>query len=299
LPAHKKTNILQKIFLSGLLMLCFASATGQNNRDDQVYKFDYRWELPATVAGYLLDVYGLSVLKDKPGLDSLTILNLDRTQLRKFDRWPAYQNAENYESAQLISDIGMNITLFLPAILALDDKIRKDWLDVLMIYLETQAIGANLYLWAGPLSNNRIRPFVYNPGYDWAMKLGRGTRDSFFSGHTLWTAGASFFMAKVYSDYHPELGNRKYWYFAAAAIPPVVVGYFRARAGKHFPTDIFTGLALGAATGILVPHFHKQDRKKNYAITPFFGNYNGVAFSMKIGGKDNLPGFSGSGRLNP
>lgn len=76
----------------------------------------------------------------------MTVVYLNRDDIWRFDRCAPYQDGGNYESAQLISDIGMNITLFLPALLALDDEIRKDWLDVFLIYLETQAISAKLYL---------------------------------------------------------------------------------------------------------------------------------------------------------
>lgn len=265
-----------------MLLFTAIHALGQETADGKVYHYNYAWEIPATVVGYGLDLYGLEILEDKPRLDSMKVVGLNANDIWWFDRPATRQNPDQYETNQLISDIGMNVSLFLPALLALDDDIRKDWLDVLLIYLETQAIGANLYLWGGPVTNDRIRPFVYNPDYSWEMKLGSGTQDSFFSGHTSWTAGASFFMAKVYSDYHPELGNKKYWFFATAAIPPAFVGYFRFRAGKHFPTDILTGFAIGAATGILVPHFHKNKKKKNYALAPFFGGYSGMAFTMKL-----------------
>ncbi len=267
------------IFIA-ILAIFVNKLNGQDQEREKVYNYNYYWEVPATVAGFTLNYFGLDYLKDKPRLDSLTIIGLDRNDIWKFDRPATNQNYENYESSQLISDIGMNVTLFLAAILAFDDKIREDWLDVLLVYLETQAVGANLYLWLGPGINNRIRPFVYNETYPWDMKLGGGTTDSFFSGHTSWTAGASFFMAKVYSDYHPEFGNKKYWLYAAAIIPPAFVGYYRYRAGKHFRTDILTGFAIGAATGILVPHLHKVKKKKNYSLMPFFGDYSGMAFTM-------------------
>ena len=65
-------------------------------------------------------------------------------------------------------------------------------------------------------------------------------------------------MAKVLDDMHPELGRNRWWLYGAAAIPPAVVGYYRVQAGKHFPTDVLTGAALGAVTGILVPELHKR-----------------------------------------
>jgi len=112
--------------------------------------------------------------------------------------------------------------------------------------------------------------------------LDNGTTDSFFSGHVSMAAGASFFMAKVYSDYHPELGAKKWWLYSAALIPPAFVGYFRYRGFMHFPTDILLGTAVGAAVGVLRPHFHKITRKSNrdMALVPFTGRYTGLAFSM-------------------
>jgi membrane-associated phospholipid phosphatase len=268
--------LLFTIFLTGI------SAKAQNREHESVYRFNYKWEVAATAAGFGLNYYGLYLLKEKSRLDSATILSLNRSDIWWFDRRAAYQDPDNYHAAQFISDIAMNVSLALPALLLFDDQIRKDWMPLLLIYLETQALNANLYLWVGPMTHNRIRPYVYNPGFDWDMKLGGGSRDSFFSGHTSWTAGASFFTAKVYSDYHPELGNKKYWLFAAAMVPPVFVGYMRMRASKHFPTDAITGLAIGAATGILIPHLHKITKEKNYSVVPFFGDYSGVAFVLEL-----------------
>ena len=97
------------------------------------------------------------------------------------------------------------------------------------------------------------------------------------------TAGATFFMAKVLSDYHPEWGAKKWLLYAAALIPPVIVGYYRYRGFMHFPTDIMLGIGVGAAVGILTPHFHKIIRKNSdLSIVPFVGGYSGAALSLKF-----------------
>ena len=90
-------------------------------------------------------------------------------------------------------------------------------------------------------------------------------------------------MAKVYSDYHPELGNKKYWLYGAALIPPLIVGYYRIKAMRHFPTDVITGLAVGAAVGILVPHLHRtKKRTKDFSFIPFVGDYSGMKIKYSI-----------------
>ena len=129
---------------------------------------------------------------------------------------------------------------------------------------------------------NRYRPFAYYDELPTPDKTGDGTSDSWFSGHTAVTATSSFFMAKVYSDYHPELGAKKWIFFAAAVIPPAIVGVYRIKALKHSPTDVMMGTAVGAALGILIPHFHKVIKNKDLSVVPFAGKYTGLAMSLRF-----------------
>ena len=85
-------------------------------------------------------------------------------------------------------------------------------------------------------------------------------------------------MAKVYSDYHPELGNKKWLVYGAALVPPTLVGVYRYKALKHFPTDVITGMFVGAAVGILVPQFHK--RKKRQIGVSIIYNQQAKGFAM-------------------
>ena len=86
---------------------------------------------------------------------------------------------------------------------------------------------------------------------------------------------------RVYCDYHPEIGNRKYFIYALALVPALGTGFFRYKGMKHFPTDVLTGLVVGASTGFLVPHLHKK-MKSNLVIAPFGGQVNGLALSYKF-----------------
>ena len=187
------------------------------------------------------------------------------------------------DNARDVSDWGLRIASIMPFLLLIDKKIRKDWYDIILLYLETQAVAQNAYLLGGPLFVNRYRPFAYYDELTMEAKTGNGTTDSWFSGHTSTTSTASFFMAKVLSDYHPELGGKKWLLYGAALIPPAFVGIYRIKALKHFPTDVIMGTAVGAAVGILIPHFHKITRKnEDLSIVPFAGAYTGLAFSLKF-----------------
>ena len=131
--------------------------------------------------------------------------------------------------------------------------------------------------------NDKARPLVYNPDIPFTDRSESGTLNSFFSGHVSTAAASTFFAAKVYSDYHPEFGNKKYLLFGAALIPPMVVGIYRYKAMKHFPTDVFTGLVVGAGMGVLVPHLHKRKNKMGgFSFVPFSGKYTGCVIGYRF-----------------
>lgn len=283
----KTTIITSYILLQLVLSFQFSIVHGQDSLvlKENIYKFNKKVEIPVTIGLFGLSTYGFIYLGQKQTLDSIQVLSLDKNDVNEFDHNVFNQSYPPPSSTYTISDIGLWTTFFAPALLFIDKKIRKDWLDITLLYLETQAINQNLYVWGGPAFTKRVRPLIYMDEESMEYKTGDdGTTDSFFSGHVSITAGASFFMAKVLSDYHPELGAKKWLLYAAATIPPAFVGYYRYRGFMHFPTDILIGFSVGAAVGILVPHFHKITHKqtKNLSVVPFTGKYSGLSLSLKF-----------------
>jgi membrane-associated phospholipid phosphatase len=229
-----------------------------------------------------MNYWGLRILEKKVPLDSTTVVNLDANDINAFDRGATQQDADYAPTAQKISDYGMYAAFALPLLFLVDKKTRKDWAPLFLLYLETEAIVGNFYSWGAAIHVDRIRPLVYNPDIPWGQKTGGGTQTSFYSGHAASSAAACFFVAKVFCDYHPEWGNKKYLVYGAAAIPPIFIGYYRIKGMKHFPTDVITGLIVGSATGILVPHLHKN-KKANLAIVPLASRrFNGLAMTLKF-----------------
>lgn len=270
------------IFTILTTILVIAHLAGQTDSlTYKVYHINYAIELPVTVTISATALTGFGVVDKKPPLDSLTILGLDANNINRFDRSAIWQDPVFAPTARKISDVSLGISQALPFFLLLDKQIRQDWGNVILMYIETQAIVGNLYSWGCVVHVDRNRPLVYNPNVPWEERAGKRTRNAFYSGHTSMATSASFFAAKVYCDYHPELGNKKYLVYTLALIPSLSTGFFRYKGMKHFPSDVLTGMAVGACAGILVPHLHKK-MNSNLAIAPFGGKINGLALSYKF-----------------
>ena len=109
----------------------------------------------------------------------------------------------------------------------------------------------------------RARPLAYPestaPVSEWQQP---DARASFFSGHSSLAACNAVFAATVWSDLNPK-SKWTPWVWAGAVALPSYTAWQRVEAGKHFPTDVLVGLAVGAAVGRLVPVLHRaaQPRK--------------------------------------
>jgi hypothetical protein len=221
------------------------------------------------IGGLALEKIGVAWIMNKSHVSIGELQNLDRHDFSPIDSWalkfdPSRRNYYVTLSTELAS-----VSAILPALTMLDHNIRQDWGDVLLIYLQTQTITNNLYLYSpfGATFQNRLRPIVYYTSVDTADRTSDNNRNSLYSGHVASVAAASFFTAKIFCDYHPELGYNKYLIYGAAAIPPLLMSYFRLRALMHFPTDLLVGFGVGALCGILIPELHRlQDKNISWGL---------------------------------
>ena len=282
---HHIHSLLKKtLIIIGLIFVIGNLSAGERDslqHKDKVYHLNYYVDIPVTTVTIATAFWGLSIVTGKSPLDSMTIIGLDANDINGFDRSATWQNADFAPTARTISDVSLGISNALPFFLLIDKEIRKDWVEVFHLFFETQAISGNLYSWGGAVHFDRIRPLVYNEDVPWDERTEARNKNSFYSGHTSMSATACFFSAKVYCDYHPELGKKKFLVYSLAAIPALTTGFFRYKGLKHFPTDVLTGLLVGASSGILIPHLHKRTRS-NLSIVPFAGQVNGLAMSYKF-----------------
>lgn len=245
---------LLKLILCMSLGMCTITTTYAQERSTAVYEWDWATDGLWTGAALGGTAYGFTLIQNKKGITEADIANLNKDNINFIDRWVA----GNYDpDADAISYPPFYAAFAMPLVLLIDGDINDDSLKIMGMYIESLSTTAAMYTITAGLAN-RSRPYVYSDNAPDAKRMANDGQRSFYSGHVAATATATFFAAKVFSDYHPDSKALPYIWVGAAALP-AAVGYFRLQAGQHFLTDVILGYALGAVTGYAVPALHKKD----------------------------------------
>lgn len=233
-----------------------------SNHKERVYKIKPWVDIPITVAVDVYSFYGMGVIYGRDRIPESVILALNKNDVNSFDR-PIINNYS--EKAKKTSDLFFYGSMPLPLVLLLDKKIRKDGLQVGLLFLEAMGTTGVLYT-SSAMIVNRYRPYAYNPDAPMAVRTSGGSKNSFFAGHPALVATATFFTAKVYADYHPHMKN-KWILYTIAGGATAATGILRMKGGHHFKTDVITGVSVGTLVGILVPHLHKNKSFNSSKLT--------------------------------
>lgn len=246
-------------------------------KKQRVYVYKPAIDIPLTAGTAGLTLYNFSQIYSKERISEATLMSLDPEDVGAFDR----SAAGNYdEKAEEISDYMFYGAIPLPLIaFAFDREISKDYHIVSLLYLEAMSLTGVTYSSSQQL-NDRRRPWAYSEKAPLSTRTSGSTKNSFMAGHPALVATATFFLAKVYADYHPD-SDFKWVLYAFAGASTYYNSYLRVEAGRHFPSDAIAGSIVGIASGILVPHFHKNKLFKdpNLSILPVSGEYHGLRLS--------------------
>lgn len=234
-------------------------------RDSSFHPYHVNYWVTGSICsmGILANLIGIPHTLNKEDVSLLEIQALNRGSISGIDYWALKQDPSKIDIFENYSDYTLVISVLLPGLLMFDEKIKQDWSDILLMYIETMSITTNIYEWSflGPTFQNRFRPVTYYDQLTYDQRKSGDNRISFYSGHVATVTAATFFMIKVYSDYNPGIGNNKYLLYGAATIPPLILGYFRVKGLKHFPSDVMVGIGVGALCGIIIPEFHRSQDK--------------------------------------
>jgi hypothetical protein len=240
------------LMLVGLLLEArFAQAT-----ENDAFPYELEDGQEAAVLGSTAILFGLGFWADQ-GYEPLTpeeIAALDPESINWFDRSATRRYSPGAAKA---SDVMLYATMAAPLSLALTDQGSKQPGTLGLMYLETYALQGGLTYLAKNLFS-RTRPYVYNddPEIPMALKMEKTSRRSFYSGHTSTAFASMVFLASVFERLYPDSSARG-WVWGGCLTAAATTGYLRYAAGRHYPTDILVGAAMGAFVGYLVPSLHE------------------------------------------
>ncbi len=279
--ALKQVNLTRYLWL--IILFLPIICLGQSKSDStNVYRVNSPVELPVSIGAFVLAKTGFNKLRTVSSLEIHELEEYEYAQVNRLDRSLACLGNCQLDRSQQLSDLALNITLVAPAALLFDRAIRKQWLDFITLYVETEVINTGMYL-GSAFSVRRARPLVYDQDLPMNLRAGNDRTNSFYSGHVGNACTATFFMAKVYTDYHKIKGWKRIGLFGLASLPPAYIGYHRLKAGKHFMTDVLIGYLAGGLIGIAVPEMHRNRQKsKSLAKANFWYGQKGAGMSLRV-----------------
>ena len=217
------------------------------------YSFNWKRDLVYSAGSGIVAAGGIFAHFQVMPLTQAQLIGLDKYDVPGFDR-SAISNWN--PKADLASDIFLYGSVALPAIMMIDRRARKDFLLVGFMYAEVAMLTLGVTELTKGLAR-RPRPYAYNDQVGLDQRMSRDARMSFFSGHTSITTALCFTSAKIFSDYSDN-PTHEALVWTGAVILPAITGYLRYDAGKHFPSDIIAGYAIGGIIGYMVPWLHRR-----------------------------------------
>lgn len=209
------------------------------------------------------DLYAIpAILRGKGLIDDAELAALSPDLVHGFDRHALGFVGSRAKQYQRASDNVLKGLVALPFLLLLDGRLRKDWQSLMALYAWTHALTYTVYSFSplGPAFVDKYRPVVYYADLPAGIRNLGNNRNARFSGHTANGACAAFFMAKVYNDYYPT-GDAaaRYGRYLLAYLAPILLGWMRTKALKHFPSDVLQAIAIGGTAGVVIPQLYKRD----------------------------------------
>ena len=229
---------MRLVTLLAALALALPASAAEPLKSDPAIDLPLTAAAAAIYAGLGLGVDRQVVLDDQPasrpgGIDGLARLRLD-------------------EDYALASDVTLGVVLASAVAGAgLDGSGDGEVGHRMLLLAETLAVAGAV--------NETFKHAVRRPRpYTYEQREGTVDDDlSFYSGHTTLAAAATMFTARSL-DLTGDLGTGgRIAAYGGAALLTAAVGTLRVAAGKHFPSDVLVGAAVGAAIGWLVPELHR------------------------------------------
>lgn len=161
------------------------------------------------------------------------------------------------EAAQL-SDVSLVLSMGLPVGMELGGGLDASFVNAEIVYTEA-LLTTRLLTAAAKVVFRRPRPFSYRKDADCAFDMeASDAHMSFFSGHASASFTAAFAGSLLQSETGLDRRTRAAIWSAQLALAGATAN-LRARAGKHYYSDILVGALVGSGVGIAMPLLHGGD----------------------------------------
>ena len=183
--------------------------------------------------------------------------DLRRSDIPVWERWVAgtYSPAADVASDVLAVAVGGSAVFVGTWEAARRETSWRPVLEDLLILSEAMA-------WSSAINLNvraeRVhpRPFVYGTKAPAAERAEPQAAGSFYSGHASEAFVGAVYLATVYPLRHPEFEHRG-WLWAGSLAAATTAATVRVAAGKHFPSDVLAGAAMGSLIGLGFVQLHR------------------------------------------
>jgi membrane-associated phospholipid phosphatase len=234
-----------------LLLLSFAGAA-----DLPPYGLDPYVDIPLIGAGLGLQYHSGMALRETRATP-IDLASLDRDDLHPMDRWAAGFYSPFLSSTSGAIAFGNFLAPFALGGLELY-RGQAGWGGMITDFIlleEALTISAAFVSYSKAFFKLHPTPLVYGSEASEEAKMESRNVSSFFSGHTTAAFTAAVFTGYTYGLKHPGSAAVP-WVWGGSLATAAAVGGLRIAAGKHFPSDILAGAAVGSLFGYLVPRLH-------------------------------------------
>ncbi len=176
-----------------------------------VYKLKPGADIPITAVGSAWSLYAFSKIYSKEHSSEEKILSLRMSDINAFDRWAVRPFSESLDE---VSYYQFFASMPLPFLFLTGKETKKDFFKLTFLYLEAMSITGFLYT-GSVYVTDRYRPYAYSAESTMGQRTRGGAKNSFYAGHVALVATSTFFMSKVYADYHPD--SKVKWLFYTLA----------------------------------------------------------------------------------
>lgn len=220
----------------------------------RAYQLSWGIDLPLIAIGGVMA--GARALRNQaggpPAYCLTTPAGCDKSQLLFIDRPFAGRYDTNWSTFSDYAVVGVGVA---PLVLMEADGRFVDGLNDSVVVYESGLLASALSS-LSTLSTERARPYVYGDKAPASVRTSADGALSYFSGHTAFSFAIATSTFWTLERRHPHAAYP--WIALGVGLGlATTIGIARVMAGKHFPTDVLAGAAVGASLGTLVPFLHR------------------------------------------